>query len=433
MNFYILNQIPEKTITCGVRFADIFNLMLKEGSSYRGSGKWSIDINDITYIGEFKSREEAEKSEEYLNALLLIREKIESNYLFDISGAEEADCSIKEKFNDTITRFFPEKTEFLFTDIPNKKETIKKIFSEMSNFFGEENFDYTEENRYRGKCIVKFPLVNVENSMGKTHTIHDLYIRLDYRQKEESLCFDIRGGFRTRISPEEKEAGYSFSHLQSGHGDYRGACLGSGPLSLNVNRTIAFDENIEESVLIFCTLLKDYVSWESIEGVPYVRMSKIKTDVLNIKRKHSFALADSFVHHVKKNGPVGVLCLDGNTLSVSSEISQFSQLYTSPSSEGHFHLADFIKQFDIKEKEKSTSITYIGSHFEKFKGQSIGKIAIDPSLSKNKDEELMNFTFTKFVHPNETENINQIIQYYSNDPDFTTKYCEERSIYSLPS
>ena len=81
MNFYILNQIPEKTITCGVRFADIFNLMLKEGSSYRGSGKWSIDINDITYIGEFKSREEAEKSEEYLNALLLIREKIESNYL----------------------------------------------------------------------------------------------------------------------------------------------------------------------------------------------------------------------------------------------------------------------------------------------------------------------------------------------------------------
>ena len=130
---------------------------------------------------------------------------------------------------------------------------------------------------------------------------------------------------------------------------------------------------------------------------------------------------------------VGILRFNGNKLTVSSEIAQFSQLYSSPSSEAHFHLADFIKQFDIKEKEKSTSITYIGSHFEKFKGQSIGKIAIDPSLSKNKDEELMNFTFTKFVHPNETENINQIIQYYSNDPDFTTKYCEERSIYSLPS
>lgn len=128
----------------------------------------------------------------------------------------------------------------------------------------------------RTSVIIKYPEINIKNSEGRTHKIVDLYVRF-------ILCYDLSSiwilntieGARGVLSFAEYNTGYVHSHLKRYVESFSDFCLGStGGLPSVIVNLVETGLNVENFEL-FLIQLKAFLSWESLEGVPYCHISNL--------------------------------------------------------------------------------------------------------------------------------------------------------------
>jgi hypothetical protein len=216
----------------------------------------------------------------------------------------------------------------------NKKESVEAV---LNNLFGDNWYyikvvdTYLEQILYERitrlgylyiTYMIKFPEINITNSKGDKHTIKNMFVSLDF-----DINFKLVGkmkGFKTTFSAVEIVSNYVHSHLhtktpkgiQDNYSGRNEFCLGIGqPIELSIFKLN--NSYSEELFTSLCMQLESYLSWESLEGTPYVKINTLvkQTDYrlythnklqLNdkcIKRKETFELIKNkcFEYYIADN------------------------------------------------------------------------------------------------------------------------------------
>lgn len=161
------------------------------------------------------------------------------------------------------------------------------------------------------QITIKFNEIKMTNSKGISYFIKDLFVRFNINTNG---VIDSIKGTRSSISYEEFKTGYVHSHLprsQNRLGHFSQFCLGSNSelitASVFFNESVNNKSNIDVSFLFFLNQLKAYVSYESLEGGPYIQIKDVlnKTKELNKNHKTDYVLinqaADVYFDYFKSN------------------------------------------------------------------------------------------------------------------------------------
>lgn len=119
--------------------------------------------------------------------------------------------------------------------------------------------------------IVRFPKVTVTNENDHSIDITELYARVGVSLSGKS-CWDL-SFFRTEYTVDQWRSGYAHSHLPSTDLDWQSPCLGSGPIRATQN--YLRDHFDLDRWGLFCYELSKYVTVESLDGVPYIRLETV--------------------------------------------------------------------------------------------------------------------------------------------------------------
>lgn len=147
-----------------------------------------------------------------------------------------------------------------------KKEEIIEVLEDR--FKDRYELNYTNQEAY--SLILHYPEVKLSNSENKSHTIRNLFVKLA-KTSDEYRCHLY--GLRATVTKQEYGSGYSHSHLEASNiGIWKEFCLGISELS-ELLRENFFKS--KEHFEYFLEVLWSYLSWESIEGNPYIKLSTI--------------------------------------------------------------------------------------------------------------------------------------------------------------
>lgn len=120
-------------------------------------------------------------------------------------------------------------------------------------------------------CYIHFPEVLITNANEEQWTILDYYvmIRFNYRMGVNSIK-----GYRATKLPVEYIASYTFSHSKTASNSFCKFCFGHTDLDTLVAGLFvsAYDEI---SIELFLQNLTDYLSWESLDGVPFYHINNL--------------------------------------------------------------------------------------------------------------------------------------------------------------
>lgn len=150
------------------------------------------------------------------------------------------------------------------------KDSVTKLVNEI---FGEDRVFSTGSNS-SFNLYIHFPEVEIRNSRGGRRTINDLIVKmLVNNYGAHSLGLDCQGSV---FSPDlyAADAGYAHSHLpRCQFGTFSHFCLGA-----SVFASMIVDLSVNPTELNWTKVLLGlprYLSWESLEGGPYIRMSEV--------------------------------------------------------------------------------------------------------------------------------------------------------------
>lgn len=214
-------------------------------------------------------------------------------------------------------------------------EPLKEIKQIVEEFFGEENVDFNIPSYYLYKNIVKkllkkdtinldtlalddccseamrtlfewflihWDTVTVTNEFDESEKIFDLFVKV----RMEGAHVQGFSMAKTTFTQRQYKANYVHSHVPRNKGIYFAQpCLGSGPIIKTISTLgTTYDSQIWG---LFCQELDSYVKTESIEGVPYIRISNIKIydsveeDSINAAYlKETFNETKEYITHIKK-------------------------------------------------------------------------------------------------------------------------------------
>lgn len=150
-------------------------------------------------------------------------------------------------------------------------EDIKEVFKNiLLSYYKENLYKESRDNVF----IVHYPEITIQNSLGRSHKIYDLFVRLSCYINANIISIRFEG---TRISftPKEVEQGYCHSHLSQtiNYGwNFTDFCLGTGHLISYSNIRL---NNCCDILYTLPAALDRYVEWESLEGGPYRRISSL--------------------------------------------------------------------------------------------------------------------------------------------------------------
>lgn len=190
-----------------------------------------------------------------------------------------------------------------FSDSSSEQEYAVKLSNQFDKMLSilrhkfEENWDIflhpyvrNGEIKYEIGFAILYPEIEIFNSDDISHTIKNLIVYVSLMENTESesgeIGFGNIKGTRVTLSDSEFRVGYLHSHLHPyrmlPHNIFLNAtsfCLGEGELGTFLTNSYSdpdyvFDEISFES---FLYLIDTLVEWESLEGTPYIRFSKIWT------------------------------------------------------------------------------------------------------------------------------------------------------------
>lgn len=172
---------------------------------------------------------------------------------------------------------FEEYTEGYISDkqlIPTTDEELLGIIENCWNFMIASG----------NKCVIRFPEITVTNEEDKSVKIQDVYVKFFFTFSGIFLddCFTVT---RSTFDVYQWRVGYMHSHVHSMYTTslpvFKTPCLGNGPIKDTIE-TLKGEYNIDLWGLFSYELLK-YLETESLVGVPYVRMSSIKSGSVDYK------------------------------------------------------------------------------------------------------------------------------------------------------
>jgi hypothetical protein len=155
---------------------------------------------------------------------------------------------------------------------------------------------------------IKFKKFEITNSSGHKHTILDFYVRFGVKVNDEGLPRLNKNlqGQRETFELKEMLSNYAHSHLPGISEDFRTFCFGEASTPINM---IQVELQSSPSWIVFEMFLhqiKPFIEWESLEGVPHVRMNSIAypqqiqvdsrvlkrsiTDFIKVVRKDDFTI-----------------------------------------------------------------------------------------------------------------------------------------------
>lgn len=188
------------------------------------------------------------------------------------------------KVYDIFKNFFTEER----TDLQNlhTKEEFKHEIKECFNIEGD-SFELSQiqlqniKKHYENSLfsiLVWWKEVKVTNEYGKFETIYDLYaeiqVTLQGNIPAENQGFKL---CRTTFTVSQFNSGYIHSHVPARSGtsivSFQTPCLGRGPIKNTIMSLKAFSDNYLWHM--FCVEIDKYVTVESIEGVPYIKLETI--------------------------------------------------------------------------------------------------------------------------------------------------------------
>lgn len=154
--------------------------------------------------------------------------------------------------------------------------------------------------------IIKFDEFTITNSKEQFHVIKNMFVKLLF---DEDCKLTSISGCRNSFSTIELNAGYMHSHLSSVGIfnsttnrilEFSSFCLGTGALK-QLEMILSSDFN-DVTFRLFLYQLEVYLSWESLEGGPYMKINQLTPDSKryiysknDIDYKTLFAYIDEFL------------------------------------------------------------------------------------------------------------------------------------------
>lgn len=188
------------------------------------------------------------------------------------------------------------------------KETIAKTIELAEQYYGEGNVSYFPHNLVThgddmAYLTVFFPRLTIKNSYGHSHEILELYLQVMF--EDECLVGKFKG-MRTCFSREEYESGYIHSHLPTADRtefSFSDFCMGEDYHLLETisykmreareNGTGADNGVSEEELVAFVVSWEHFLQWESISGVPYIKIRNIKLSSSSFFKNFSHSTINS--------------------------------------------------------------------------------------------------------------------------------------------
>jgi len=206
-----------------------------------------------------------------------------------------------------LERLFDKETIKIKGTLGIDKTKVKADFFKILDLFeekykGQADLGFLYEDGYFIPYFkVVYPKFTITNSHGRTHEIRDLFVYHSFKWTNGSVHpYKLEGG---RLSKTDLEvtSSYQQSHLGS-HSSWKSNpfycsyfCVGG---DTDVSRMMAefeLDMDIDRyELFLFC--VDSMITWESLEGVPFLRMEVIKN--ANNLRVNSFNIAytEDIVH-----------------------------------------------------------------------------------------------------------------------------------------
>lgn len=184
-----------------------------------------------------------------------------------------------------------------------KKAIIKTQIFQLIDLFNKKyeknwdihlEFDFVDSKvRFEIFFVIRYESITISNSKNQTRNLKNLFVILpvSYNNSDRCIYFPDILGTRLTLSHDEWYSGYMHSHLGNISkvdnagliGIVRKFCLGTSDLS-ELIMELSTEFNIEQLELMLYTI-DSYITWESLEGVPYITMSNITIQVKEIRMK----------------------------------------------------------------------------------------------------------------------------------------------------
>lgn len=139
------------------------------------------------------------------------------------------------------------------------------------------------------KITIKYPEVLIKNDKGHKRLLKELFVSFEINQK--GLITHLSGA-RTKRTNLEIEKGYVHSHLTSNTGlSFSNFCLGTNT-PIHTAKALfmsAVQENkeINNYFSLFLNNVKSVLEYESLDGVPYIKMEDIKESITDIPNTYN--------------------------------------------------------------------------------------------------------------------------------------------------
>lgn len=171
----------------------------------------------------------------------------------------------------TFKKYIDDKKEYVksFFKTLGTERTVNFIERRCKFYYGEENVWVNSNN---GSVIIHFPEVVITNSLDDSHLMKDLFFKIEVSHGR--ICSVSLA--RTTVNENEVDR-YIFSHLNFlKPGEYSGSlCFGNTEMDAVYARIR--EDNDFRNIDKFIVSIGGYLSWESLEGVPYVKFGDYKT------------------------------------------------------------------------------------------------------------------------------------------------------------
>lgn len=184
-------------------------------------------------------------------------------------------------------------------------------FEELTNthckyLFGELNYRLVSSDR-SVDLYIKFPKLVISNSKNYSKILRDLLVKVEFKRKPNGLRLSLLKGSRATLNYGEffleklGRCNYYHSHLPyKSNVGYDAFCLGESALGMIcASLGCTWDDN---TYLALLYQLPEYLSYESLEGGPHVKM--FHTDIFKSIENRSLdtdRIADRIAKHIVHN------------------------------------------------------------------------------------------------------------------------------------
>jgi hypothetical protein len=203
----------------------------------------------------------------------------------------------------------------------NKQERLGKLLDVASRcaeeLYGQDRVDAVPWDANDKDCrylIIYYPEVQISDG-STTHLIKKLYVSVKFIcevNSPKATLITAISGIRGEVDQYESayKHGYIHSHMLSGSHEWSKACLGLTDLAdALAELALRFSElgpdALEDQMMAMLFSLESFLAVESIEGVPYLYISKLRKDYVNHVNSHSISnsqlsdIVDLFFEEVK--------------------------------------------------------------------------------------------------------------------------------------